>query len=454
MIRLRSRIGAALLVCSLAAASLWSSASAAEKQSEPAIQDGRAFQLYDNYDIVGGISQTISAPDVGTFLIACQRESQCVGFGFDKWKKLCTLKVTASSLRFDPSRITGLPNAGPAPPSADSPFRIEHLPRTAFSGTPYRTLPENSANDCQNACTNEQNCVAFTHVTTNRICRLYSTTDGFNEAADAEAGFKRQLDEAENSSIKTGSAAQDKQEDKQDIRNGFSTSAIDAVFYARHNGVVVRAAPSLMATGVEQLKENIGYTVTERLVPKQSGSDEQSWYAVKLDSEHVVFASGEDVFNDKSYKTKLVYDQVIPKLDELLERAQSENSGPFARHWGIYSNNVENCQAGMAALQWLVWFQGRSMRAVILNSPLKEYSGELKLVRSFRSNAGTINWYSFTDVTLAFFGGELLTDPKFVGTTVHYVHKPKCQFPAVTIRAIQDTWRKIVHDLPTEKEGE
>ena len=155
----------------------------------------KTFQVYDNYDAVGAVYNTLQAIELKACFEACQSDGQCSAFSFDKWRKTCRLKRSADSLRFDPTSVVGLPTDKALPPSSNAPIIVEQLRGNSFPGRGYRTFPATSAEQCELVCKDDENCVAFTQYSEPSVCKLLDTIDLYSADPSAHSGLKRQQDQ-------------------------------------------------------------------------------------------------------------------------------------------------------------------------------------------------------------------------------------------------------------------
>jgi uncharacterized protein len=170
------------------------------KQRSILAQSTINLQQYDNYDIVGRDAKIINSSDPQACSTACQSTPECRAFSFEKWKNRCGLKATASSLRFDPGFIVGLPAKLPLPAISENPMKMQHLLGKRFTGTGYRSTSGLSLERCEALCQSDEACVAFSQSNVDASCHLFATTGGYTEKQGSNSGFKWQQLNVESSS--------------------------------------------------------------------------------------------------------------------------------------------------------------------------------------------------------------------------------------------------------------
>ncbi len=75
------------------------------------------------------------------------------------------------------------------------------------------------------------------------------------------------------------------------------------------------------------------------------------------------------------HEEKLLYDKVIPEIDNVYHKAEGENSGSFSSNFGIYSVTGQACDGNsIVSSKWLIWFKASRMFLVILNAPFRIYT--------------------------------------------------------------------------------
>ena len=226
----------------------------------------------------------------------------------------------------------------------------------------------------------------------------------------------------------------------------------------------VKAAPSTSpqspanvsfssAAGAATLEENKAYPVVGKHLVG-AGGEAVAWYKLDLGNGEFGFATQSDVFGEKSHEEKLLYDKVIPEIDNVYYKAQEQNSGKFSSHFGIYSTTGETCDGNsIVSSKWLIWFVDSQMYLVILNAPLRIYEDKLTFFRKFAGNKGTMNWYAWgTGYKMAFMGSYLAYEPKFTKNNVNYSVAHKCHNDYAMRELIRATWNEIVAKLPSEPE--
>jgi len=150
------------------------------------------FQFYENRDLDGGDFRTIKDVDHEGCLAACQAQSGCQGYSFDKWNRWCFLKSAVTTLRLDPQSIAGIRSDLPRPALASIPEKIERYRNKTFPGAGYRSLASASTEACEKACDVDRTCVAYSFSKVARTCTLLDSAGEYFSDKTVDSGVKRQ----------------------------------------------------------------------------------------------------------------------------------------------------------------------------------------------------------------------------------------------------------------------
>jgi hypothetical protein len=150
------------------------------------------FVTHDNYDIIGRDAARIEKTDMRACASACERDSRCVGYSYDKWNRWCFLKETAEALRLEPNTISGLRASLTKLPVADLLVSIQRYRKKAFPVNGRPVQEAKSYAECESRCTREGSCVAFTFFSDEKQCLTLESTGEYFANPNADSGVKRQ----------------------------------------------------------------------------------------------------------------------------------------------------------------------------------------------------------------------------------------------------------------------
>jgi hypothetical protein len=151
------------------------------------------FSTYQNYDMEGG---DLAGPpqlygEQSDCESACDSNSLCIGYAYDKWIKACYLKGSVGELRSDPESIAVI-RSNSRPPDQASALDIEPVGfRFNDSNTPYSRTSPGSRRACSDSCRYGSSCLGYQYE--NGICSLYSRIDSASKDSKAQSGVKRQI---------------------------------------------------------------------------------------------------------------------------------------------------------------------------------------------------------------------------------------------------------------------
>lgn len=153
---------------------------------------GLTYTSLDNRDLWGGDLTILKDSDLQRCVSACNSESSCRGYSFDKWNRYCFLKSEIGVLLVDPRSTSGVREHVQIPPMASSPLKMERFRGRMFPGAAYKEPSFSSFESCEAGCRQEEACIAFTFRKNDRICQLFSSTGEYLANSLADSGIKRQ----------------------------------------------------------------------------------------------------------------------------------------------------------------------------------------------------------------------------------------------------------------------
>jgi hypothetical protein len=153
---------------------------------------GLTYTSLDNRDLWGGDLTILRDTDLQRCALACNGESSCQGYSFDRWNRYCFLKSKIGILLMDPRSTSGIREHVQIPPLASSPIKMERFRGRMFPGTAYKQPAYSSFESCEVGCRQADACIAFTFRKNDRICQLFKNTGEYSADALADSGIKRQ----------------------------------------------------------------------------------------------------------------------------------------------------------------------------------------------------------------------------------------------------------------------
>jgi hypothetical protein len=160
---------------------------------EPRFELEAENPIFDNYDFVGADMRQIKSEDDSTCSAACEAQSSCLGYSYDKWNNACFLKGAVSQMRFDPQNTSGLKKLSDKPSVSTAAKVMERYRGKGFSTKEAFRLDLNSAfEECEQRCTADDTCAAFTFKKSARECYSFERANKYSASADADSGVKRQ----------------------------------------------------------------------------------------------------------------------------------------------------------------------------------------------------------------------------------------------------------------------
>jgi hypothetical protein len=152
------------------------------------------YTTYQNQDIEGG-DLPGSLPhfrdvDQSACEMACNDNSQCLGYSYGKWDRACYLKSSLPNLRFEPNSIAVIRRNQLRPPEYLGSRKIEATKRN-FVGNRYSTSSVSSRQACSDLCQRDDVCVGYQYAASS--CWRYNQIDFATKDDTAQAGVKRQI---------------------------------------------------------------------------------------------------------------------------------------------------------------------------------------------------------------------------------------------------------------------
>jgi PAN domain-containing protein len=150
------------------------------------------YTSLDNRDLSGRDLMILKDSDLQRCASACNSESSCQGYSFDRWNRYCFLKSEIDVLLVDPRSTSGIREHVQTPPMASVPTKMERFRGRMFPGAAYKAPPFLSFELCEAACKQEEACIAFTFRKDVRVCQMFNKTGQYFGNSLADSGIKRQ----------------------------------------------------------------------------------------------------------------------------------------------------------------------------------------------------------------------------------------------------------------------
>jgi len=154
-----------------------------------------SFAPYPNDDlnVVGELLQTLPNTDFGTCVDACHARADCKAYTFDKWNRMCFLKSNFTTLQRDPKSDSGIRKGQKKTERSSERERSCGYANTVFSGEIVESLSANSVASCKRSCADNEACVAYTFLVSDRVCRILSNPkDRKKDDRNGQSGIKAQ----------------------------------------------------------------------------------------------------------------------------------------------------------------------------------------------------------------------------------------------------------------------
>ena len=151
----------------------------------------RSMLLVANRAIDGVDLKMLSPVDIDTCSRACQDETRCQAYAYDKWNRSCFIKQSFSLVRRDAQYDSGLASdAGSTPPQSPAPLEIERYRNKSIPDGTFTTVPAADYDACARRC--DDSCTAVTFVKSKKQCRIFTDAGEYFGDNDADSGIKRQ----------------------------------------------------------------------------------------------------------------------------------------------------------------------------------------------------------------------------------------------------------------------
>jgi hypothetical protein len=147
------------------------------------------IQAYDNYDLTGADLRNLTSIDLRACLAACQSDSSCRSFSYDKWKQQCFLKQASGTFRFDASMASGLPQNSATPPTSTESIVMECSQATTFPGDGYSSTTTTSFKECEQTCEKAEPCAAFSYHKDREECKFFRGAEPPRPEQSTDSGF-------------------------------------------------------------------------------------------------------------------------------------------------------------------------------------------------------------------------------------------------------------------------
>lgn len=165
----------------------------ARSGESPALDRTKArFVTYKHLDLPGNDLSVVKNATLEACSDSCSNQSECQAYSYDRWNRFCILKRGLSSLTLNPKSFTGVKSGITEPPIASAKIQIERYRGKAFTDAPFRTLEGASLESCEDTCTGEKTCIAYTFISNGSQCRLFDDPGEYFPSRTAESGIKVQ----------------------------------------------------------------------------------------------------------------------------------------------------------------------------------------------------------------------------------------------------------------------
>lgn len=151
------------------------------------------FRHMQNTDLVGPLISKARAQDLAECEAACAGDEACKAYSFNAWNSLCFLKQEPTLRLLEPSTVSGLKGETYPPPISDATPAMVRFRAKLFPGTPAREAPEARFEDCEQSCEASENCVAYSFIKADSVCRMFERADEYSSDDGADSGAKRQV---------------------------------------------------------------------------------------------------------------------------------------------------------------------------------------------------------------------------------------------------------------------
>jgi len=146
------------------------------------------FEVEYGYDQPGGDYRNLRVRDLEECQDACAAEGRCQAFTYNTEDRKCYLKDSERSLVRRSDTVTGKKRGGGHGSSGLSERNGYNL-----EGGDYTRVRLDSLDQCQDACSRDRQCAAYTWLTGDRMCYLKDRVTNYTPRRDAVSGEKRSV---------------------------------------------------------------------------------------------------------------------------------------------------------------------------------------------------------------------------------------------------------------------
>jgi hypothetical protein len=147
---------------------------------------------YHNRDLPGGDLSRSKKATLDDCVSACQDNSACMAYTFDRWNNYCFLKSQVGELTINPRSVSGVRSDPPPRENTIAPIRMERYRGKIFPGEGDRSFLAKSVEGCEQPCKQDNSCVAYTFTRATKQCRLFSSTGEYFPDRSHDSGTKIQ----------------------------------------------------------------------------------------------------------------------------------------------------------------------------------------------------------------------------------------------------------------------
>lgn len=167
---------------------------AAAKGDSLAAEDESEYVEIPNFALDGQDLRQIGNADYsGACADACAADPRCEGYTYDIWRKICVLKGGLSSMRLDPQTQSAVKKGLAPPPKSLGTKIVERFADRAFAADGgYQVFIGATSQECEQYCTSDDVCVAFTFKRNARDCYLFDSAGEPPGRGVADSGIKLQ----------------------------------------------------------------------------------------------------------------------------------------------------------------------------------------------------------------------------------------------------------------------
>ena len=151
------------------------------------------YRIYQHLDLPGNDLRSIRNATQDSCAAECASSSECKGYSYDKWNRLCILKRDLNLLILSAKSVTGVKRDVSEPSLSKMAIVLERYRGKAFRDTPSVAFSQPSIDACESACRDDESCISFTFLgNSGGECRLFSDTGEYFSDKRAVSGIKVQ----------------------------------------------------------------------------------------------------------------------------------------------------------------------------------------------------------------------------------------------------------------------